>query len=537
VLFARPRTSIAGLGGRMQSLDNPWRSVLVACSLAVFLALPLGPCVPASADVVSGFTWQSPVSIDPAPSPSPYPPGPNKLDSISCPSESLCAALDVSGNVATSSDPTSGAPAWRVTRIDSNTQSCGESTCSASLSGISCVSPSLCVAVDTAGYVFWTTNPAADSGWQSAKLAVAGGFEALSCPSVSLCAAVDGAGEVVTSTNPTGGAAAWSTATVDSGPCPAQGRCQPAAHPPAIPLDAISCPSVSLCVAGDSDGDVVTSTDPTGGTSAWTVAYVDRKAYVGLIAPGLQTSITSVACPSPSLCVASDQSGGVVTSHNPAGGASAWTLTSAAAFSSGVYGLSCPSISRCIALNKGVSEAILTDQPLSRAPWVPVNISPGANQFGASLTSMSCPSVLLCLAVDEGGHVIVGDAKLLSRTDLHELLRATIRPPGNLSLHALLHSGAFSQAFNAPSVGSVRIRWLLLRSGPHSPATSNRMPVVARGQGAVPAPGRTTIEVKLTKLGIALLRHRQRVRLTAEASYSPLGSRPVTATTAFAIAH
>lgn len=235
--------------------------------------------------------------------------------------------------------------------------------------------------------------------------------------------------------------------------------------------------------------------------------------------------------------MASDQSGGVVTSHYPAGGASAWTLTSAAEFNSELYGLSCPSTSRCIALNKGVSEAILSDQPRSGAPWVPVAINPGANQFGASLTSLSCPSVLLCLAVDEGGHVIVGEAKLLNRTDLHELLRAMIRPPGDLSLHALLRSGTFSQAFNAPSVGSVRIRWLLLPSRVHSLSTGSRTPVVARGQAAVPAPGRTTIDVKLTRLGVALLTHRRHVRLIEEVSCSPLGSRSVTATTAFALAH
>lgn len=521
----------------MQSLENRWLFVLAACSVAALLTMSLKPCAPALADAAGGFTWQPSILIDPAPTPAPYPPGPNKLGSISCPSESLCAALDVSGNVITSSDPTGGVGAWQVTHIDSNTQSCGERTCSASLSGISCVSPSLCVAVDTAGYVFWSTRPAADAGWQSAKLAVGGGLDALSCTSVSLCVVVDSAGEVVTSTNPTGGAATWHTAMVDSGPCPAQGRCQPSRYPPAIPLDAISCPSISLCVAGDSEGDVVTSTDPTGGTGAWDVAYVDSKAYVGLIAPGLQTSITSVACPSPSLCVASDESGGVVTSHNPAGGASAWRLTSAAAFSSRVYGLSCPSTSRCIALNKGVSEAILTDEPLSDASWIPVTINPGANQFGASLTDISCPSVLLCVAVDEGGHVIVGDAKLLSSTEIHALLRATITPRGNLSLPLLLRRGTFSQTVNVPSAGSVRIRWLLARSGAHSLPSGNRTSVVALGQGAVPAPGPTTIEVKLTKLGIALLRHRrQPVRLTIEASYSPLGSRSITAATTFSLA-
>ena len=40
--------------------------------------------------------------------------------------------------------------------------------------------------------------------------------------------------------------------------------------------DAVSCPSVSLCVAGDENGNILTSTDPTGGASAWTKSQIDR---------------------------------------------------------------------------------------------------------------------------------------------------------------------------------------------------------------------------------------------------------------------
>ncbi|MEA2589962.1 MAG: hypothetical protein QOH66_2889 [Actinomycetota bacterium] len=36
-------------------------------------------------------------------------------------------------------------------------------------------------------------------------------------------------------------------------------------------LYAVSCPGVSLCVAVDQLGDVVTSTSPLGGPAAWTV--------------------------------------------------------------------------------------------------------------------------------------------------------------------------------------------------------------------------------------------------------------------------
>jgi hypothetical protein len=37
----------------------------------------------------------------------------------------------------------------------------------------------------------------------------------------------------------------------------------------------IACPSVSLCVAGDSTGHILTATDPAGGPAAWSSTFVD----------------------------------------------------------------------------------------------------------------------------------------------------------------------------------------------------------------------------------------------------------------------
>ena len=81
----------------------------------------------------------------------------------------------------------------------------------------------------------------------------------VSCATASLCVAVDDAGNVVTSTDPTGGAAKWTAANVDG----------------SNSLRDVSCPSTSLCVAVDNVGNVVTATDPTGGSAAWTAASVD----------------------------------------------------------------------------------------------------------------------------------------------------------------------------------------------------------------------------------------------------------------------
>ena len=55
-------------------------------------------------------------------------------------------------------------------------------------------------------------------------------------------------------------------------------------------------------MAVDASGDVVTSTDPTGGAAAWKVANVDGSSY-----------LSAISCPTISLCVAVDDWGKAVT--------------------------------------------------------------------------------------------------------------------------------------------------------------------------------------------------------------------------------
>src|SRR6266699_2183335 len=55
--------------------------------------------------------------------------------------------------------------------------------------------------------------------------------------------------------------------------------------------------------------NVVTSTNPTGGSSAWTVTHLNGTG-----------GFWGVFCPSVDLCVAVDQGGNLITSKNPAAG-------------------------------------------------------------------------------------------------------------------------------------------------------------------------------------------------------------------------
>ena len=77
-------------------------------------------------------------------------------------------------------------------------------------------------------------------------------INAVSC-TTGLCVGVDQGGNVVSSTNPSGGSTAWKFRHVDD-----------------VSLDGVSCPSTALCVATDNNSNVLTSTDPAAATPTWT---------------------------------------------------------------------------------------------------------------------------------------------------------------------------------------------------------------------------------------------------------------------------
>ena len=100
----------------------------------------------------------------------------------------------------------------------------------------------------------------------------------MACPSSSLCVAEDFLGEVLVSTNPTGGASAWSTpTTVD----------------PESPLESLACaPGGAQCVGGDDLGDVVAATPIAVTPPAVTTAAVSSSAAAA------STAATSTTTPS-----------------------------------------------------------------------------------------------------------------------------------------------------------------------------------------------------------------------------------------------
>jgi WD40-like Beta Propeller Repeat len=90
--------------------------------------------------------------------------------------------------------------------------------------------------------------------------------------------------DLLSSSDPSADAGAWTAATV--------------ATLPEMGPFTVACPSASLCVAAGPSG-IYTSTDPTGGASAWRVA----------LSTGLDLATQAVSCPSTTLCVVSSPDG------------------------------------------------------------------------------------------------------------------------------------------------------------------------------------------------------------------------------------
>ena len=290
------------------------------------------------------------------------------LTGVSCASQTLCVAVDKKGHALVATNPGAGA-SWSQREIDGET----------ALTGVSCASDALCVAVDGEGHVLISTNPTAGAGagWSRAEIAGAPELTGVSCASSTLCVAVDKAGDAYVSTNPTAGAGAgWSRAAIDSGHA----------------LSSVSCASTALCVAVDNAGQALVSREPAGGV--WHPTPID-----------LSPNLVAVSCaPAPAgLCVAVDGEGDTVASGDPTAEAPTWSWTPAFALAPGVpTAVSCAAAGLCVSVDSG-GGAYASDDPTATAPaWTFNGLDPGR-----ALSGVSCVAEGLCTAVDNTGQVFV----------------------------------------------------------------------------------------------------------------------------------
>ena len=304
------------------------------------------------------LTFSAPVSIDT-----------NEITGVSCPVRTFCAAVDSSGNVLTTGNPSGGAAAWTVAKIDTQ-----------ATTGISCPTVTLCVVGDSFGRVLASSNPTGGAAsWSTATVAPGAFFLGPSCPTVTFCAIADQAAGVVTSSNPAGGAAAWTVTNL-----------------PVVRESGVACPTSSLCVVSDS-GNVLTSTNPAGGTGTWVTASVDPNGQ----------GLRGVSCPSVSLCVAVDGAGQVAATTNPRGGSSNFWITADVDGTNSFNALSCPSTAPglCVALDDGGNVVSSTVPAAGAGAWAAQNV------FGTTAgTAAGCADNGFCVVADANGRIAIGTA-------------------------------------------------------------------------------------------------------------------------------
>lgn len=289
------------------------------------------------------------------------------LDAVSCATESLCVVVGYEGSVYVSTDPTGGASAWSVGDVN-------EDRSATHLTAVSCPSASLCVAVsggrgEAAGRVVTSRSPASGR-WQTAQLGGSPDLRGVSCATPSLCVAVGKEGRIFTSTDPTGGASAWSEV----------------GSPGPRDLQAVSCVASSLCAAGDAGDNILTSTDQTGGGG-----FAETNAAGSV-------QITGLTCPTALRCVAVDNNADVLTSTDPTGGPGSWTFENLVPFEAAqpdtgqfvknaLWGASCASPSLCVLVGANSRIFTATDPFAAPAPS-PTGGSPGKRARRRPLTHL-----------------------------------------------------------------------------------------------------------------------------------------------------
>jgi hypothetical protein len=262
---------------------------------------------------------------------------------------------------------------------------------------------------------------------------------------------------VATARHPTGGGGAWKTETVGTSIPTDCGKDGPGEDCVAN-LTGVSCASASLCVAGDSEGDAITSRDPADGPYAWKATQIDRN-----------TSLESVSCRSSSLCVATDFPGNVLATRSPTG--STWKLEK---IDAGRYGMawvpasvSCGSPRLCVEV-VGRGAAASTDPAGGAHTWSVENVD-RTGYYGFS--AVSCANARLCVAVDGSGNAIVGTTQ---NSPVVPIAPTVPRPSGQLVPRA---------------AHILRISWTQPGRHPLLVTSAQKVLAVARTLNALPVEG------------------------------------------------
>jgi hypothetical protein len=131
---------------------------------------------------------------------------PGQVSKLYCPAESLCLAAS-NATLETTSDPSDPSPQWTAVNLPKVVMPATLGPAATpSISGLSCVSAQLCVAVDQAGGYAFVGNPADPNSWTATKIDYGspmpspGPLTGVSCNRGGPCVAVDGTGHILIGT-------------------------------------------------------------------------------------------------------------------------------------------------------------------------------------------------------------------------------------------------------------------------------------------------------------------------------------------------
>jgi hypothetical protein len=163
-------------------------------------------------------------------------------------------------------------------------------------------------------------------------------------------------------------------------------------------------------VAGDGDGDVLTSTDPSSPTATWSAERIDPAPRSPRSPAGCpELGLHAISCPSAGLCVAV---AGGINFNSPSGGPGGgiWSITDPATArprwrkvlgdTDDELAVSCHAAAVCLAIDVDGRAAASLDPAAADPRWSIATIDPEA-----VFTGVSCPTSRVCLAVDDDGYL------------------------------------------------------------------------------------------------------------------------------------
>jgi hypothetical protein len=210
--------------------------------------------------------------------------GKKPLYSVACPTATECVALSKNGTVLSSSNPLGGAKAWKSASLYPYVPATnGPNSVTCAPGG------GLCVATGEESSMLWARKPLAGIlGWEGVSLPQFPTLLGVACASPTSCIGY-GFGTLIASTNLARGR--WSA------------RGAPRGLPAGLELAAGSCAAGGFCAVGGGRGshNGTVFTNPSTPRRAWRKARVDN------------VPIRAISCPTATLCVAVDSSGRILT--------------------------------------------------------------------------------------------------------------------------------------------------------------------------------------------------------------------------------